>query len=199
MVVVELKKLHFVFTVGTFQWIIAKRNEDGSTPLVKTAKNMVFFSGNRTMEAFVNRTMTGINTAVPDHFKMLFRDMPDQAFYEIHGRECFFDIFFVFVAMVVEGDKFSIVLINAGCGYHGSTEIAADVLYHSFRIAFVGFCIDIKSMLVFRVTSSFDLLKRGTKFAFHFIKQSSAKSISKICVIKVGNMAPETIVTVSTF
>lgn len=170
MVVVELKKLHFVFAVGAFQWIIAKRREDGSSPLIKTAKNMVFFSGNSTIEMFINSTMTGINTAVPDHLKMFFGDMSDQAFYEINRRECFFNIRFVFMAVVVEGDKFSIVFINAGCGYHGSTEIAADVLYHSFGIAFVGFCIDIKSMLVFRVTSSFDLLKRGIKFAFHFIK-----------------------------
>ena len=34
---------------------------------------------------------------------------------------------------------------------------------------------------------------------FHFVKQSGTKSISKVCIIKVRDMAPKTIIAVATF
>ena len=44
--------------------------------------------------------MPGIKPAIADHFKVLFRDMPDQTFDEIHCGNGFLDVFIIFMTVV---------------------------------------------------------------------------------------------------
>ena len=64
------------------------------------------------MEFFVNLTVAGIDAVVANHFVMLFGDVPDEPLYEFHHRDCFFDVLVIFMAVVVERDKVSIIFIN---------------------------------------------------------------------------------------
>ena len=86
MVVIEFQKLHFVIAFRTIQRVIAEREEDGSPPLSKTAVDLKFFFGNDTVQFRINLTVPCIQTAIADHFKMFFRDVTDETFYEIHDR-----------------------------------------------------------------------------------------------------------------
>lgn len=43
MVVIELKKLHFMITIRTMQRVITEGEEDASPPLSETAVDPVFF------------------------------------------------------------------------------------------------------------------------------------------------------------
>ena len=72
----------------------------------------MFFTGDGSVQLFVNLTVPGIKTAVSDHLVMLFRDMPDEALYEFHNRNGFFHVFVIFMAVIVESDKLSIIVIN---------------------------------------------------------------------------------------
>ena len=45
---------------------------------MKGSVKVVLFTGDSPMEIFVDLPVPGINTAVADHFIMLFRDMADQ-------------------------------------------------------------------------------------------------------------------------
>ena len=76
-IVVEFKKLHFVVTIRTLQRVISKRRKNSSTPLIETTKNMMFFFRYSPMQMFVNFTVARIDSAISDHFKVLFRDMSD--------------------------------------------------------------------------------------------------------------------------
>ena len=58
--------------------------------------------------------MTCIQISIADHFKVLFRDMTDQALDEIHGKDGFLDIFIIFMAVVVESDHIAIIVIDFG-------------------------------------------------------------------------------------
>ena len=82
MVEIEFKEYHFMMAVRAFQRIIAKRMQDGLPPAIKTAEFLVFFF----WYDVIQLTMSGIQTAVPDHLKMFFRDVADEAFYEVHDR-----------------------------------------------------------------------------------------------------------------
>ena len=93
-----------------------------------------------------------IKTAISNHFKVFFRDVSDEAFDEINGRDGFFYIFFVFMAIVMKSNEFTIVLINSGSGNNRATKITTDILDNVLRVAFVRFCIDIETMLVIRIT-----------------------------------------------
>ena len=50
MIVIELKKLHFVVTFRTIQWVITEGKENGSPPLSEAAVYPVFFFRNDTMQ-----------------------------------------------------------------------------------------------------------------------------------------------------
>lgn len=61
----------------TLQGVIAEGMKDGSTPSIETAEEMMLFTGDGTMEFFVDITVPGIEAAIPDHFKVFLRDMSD--------------------------------------------------------------------------------------------------------------------------
>ena len=103
------------------------------------------------------------------------------------------------MAVVMEGDKVTIIFINTGSGDDGSTKITANVFCDNFRIAFIGLCVDIETVFVVLIAGSLNLFERRTKFCFHFIQKSGAEGITKESVIKVVHIAPEAIITVSPF
>jgi hypothetical protein len=103
------------------------------------------------------------------------------------------------VAVIVESNGISIVPINPGCGYDGPAKIAANVFCNYFRIAKIGFGIDIEAMFVLTVTFRFYFFKRRANPAFQFIEKSSAERITEIVVVKMFYMAPEAVITVTTF
>ena len=80
--------------------------------MVKTSVNVALFTGNCTIEFFVAFPMACIKTAITDHFIMLFWDMPDKTLNEFHNRKRFFHILVIFVAVVVESNKVTIVFVN---------------------------------------------------------------------------------------
>lgn len=50
MIVIEFYKLHFVFTVRAFQWVVAEGTKNGSSLLIKTTEDRIFAA------AFLNCT-----------------------------------------------------------------------------------------------------------------------------------------------
>ena len=104
------------------------------------------------MKFFINLPVACINAAVADHFEMLFRDMADQTLYELHNRKGLFHIGVIFVAVVVKGDKVTIIAVNPGCGDNRPPQIASNVFYGSFWVTFIRLGIDIETVFVIPVT-----------------------------------------------
>lgn len=123
---------------------------------------------------------------------MFFRDVADETFYEIHNRQSFFHILFIFVTVIVESNGISVIPVNPGSGNYRSAKIAVDVFGHYFRIAEIWFCIDIEALFMLSVTFRFYLFERRFDPVFQFIEKS-------IVVVKVFHMTPETIITVASF
>lgn len=130
---------------------------------------------------------------------MLFRDMPDKALYEIHNRESFFYICVIFVAVIVERNSITIIVVNSGSGDYRSAKIAANIFGDHFGIAKVGFGIDIETVFMLGVAFCFYCFKGRTNPAFHFIEKSSTEGVAEIIVIKVFDMTPEAVITVAAF
>ena len=143
--------------------------------------------------------MPCIQTAIADHFKMFFRDVTDQTVYEIHNRQSFFHILFIFVTVIVESNGISVIPVNPGSSNYWPAKIAADVFSHYFRIAEIRFGIDIEALLMLSVTFRFHFFERRSNPVFQFIEKSRAESIAQIVVVKVFYMAPEAVITVATF
>lgn len=52
---------------------------------------------------------------------------------------------------------------------------------------------------MFPIAESLDLFERGTDPVFHFIKEGGAEGVTKESIVKVVDITPEAIVTVTTF
>ena len=150
------------------------------------------------MKFFINFPVPCINAAVADHFEMFFRDMPDETFYELHNRKRFFDIGVIFVAVVMESDKVAIIFVNPGGGNNRASQIAPNVFYGGFGVAFSWLGIDIETVFVIPVTTGLYFFERGTDPGFQFTQQGSAESIAEIGIVEVSGIAPETIIAVTT-
>ncbi len=150
------------------------------------------------MEFLVRLPVACINAAIADHFVMLFGDMLDETLYELHNRKGLFHIDVIFVAVVMEGDKVTIVVVNPGRGDDGPAQIASNVFYGGFGVAFIRLGIDIETVFVFPVTAGLHLFEGRADFFFHFIQQGSAESSAEVGIVEVIDIAPETIITVAT-
>ncbi len=151
------------------------------------------------MELFVNLPMAGIDTAITYHFIMLFRNMQDEPFYEINNRNVLFHIPVIFVPVVMESDKATIIFVNPGCGDNWTPEIAANIFDGCFWVAFVGLRIYVETFLMLPVTAGFDFFKGRSGHGFHFVKQGSAEGVTQEGIVEVADVPPETIITVSAF
>ena len=147
----------------------------------------------------INLTVSGIQAAISDHFKVFFWNMPDQTFDEIHNRESFFHICIIFVAVVVKCNSFSVIVVNPGCGDHGSSKIATDIFGDCFWVTEIGFCIDIEAVPVLAVAFRFYFFKRRPNPVFQFIEKGSAESLTEIVVVKMFYMTPVPIIAVPSF
>ena len=94
----------------------------------------------------------------------------------------------------MESNGISIIPIDPGCGYDGPAKITANVFSNYFRIAKIGFCIDIEALFVLSVTLRFYFFKRRSNPVFQLIEKSGTESITQIVVVKMFDMTPETII-----
>ena len=151
------------------------------------------------MELRINLTVSCIQAAIADHFKVFLRNVTDEAFDEIHNRKSFFHICFVFVAVIVERNGIPVIVVDSGCGDHRSAKIPSNVFGDHFGVAEIRFGVDIEAVFVLAVAFSLDLFKRRSNAAFQFIEKSSTESITEIVVVKVLHMTPEAVVTIAAF
>ncbi len=78
--------------------------------------------------------------------------MAGQTFDEIHSRDGFLHIFFIFVTAVVESNHTAIVAVDSGGGNRWPAKITSDIFDYCFRVTQIGSGINIESLFVVIVT-----------------------------------------------
>ena len=86
-----------------------------------------------------------INAVVADHFKVPVRDMYDQPFDKVNGRDAFCDCFMILMALIMERHTIPVIGINPGSGIDRSSRISADVFKGDIRRTQVRFGSNIKA------------------------------------------------------
>ena len=105
-----------------------------------------------------------INAVVADHFKVPVRDMYDQPFDKVNGRDAFCDCFMILMALIMERHTIPVIGINPGSGNDGPAQISADIFNSDIRGVWIGFGPDIKPIGMVFVNLVFKFLKRRSKF-----------------------------------
>lgn len=66
-----------------------------------------------TTELFIHLTVSGINAIITDHFEILFRDMLHEELDKLDGRDCFFNINVIFMAIVMKSDGIIFFIVTS--------------------------------------------------------------------------------------
>ncbi len=155
----------------------------------------MLFSGNSTVQLFVRAAVVRIKATVTYHFKVFFRNMPDEAPDKFHDRDGFLYIGVIFVAVVMECDIFPIIVINTGGCNYWPAKVTPNVFDNRFWVAFVWLCIDIEPVFVVSVAECLCFFEGRTDCGFHFIKERGAQE----SVVKMFYIFPEIAVAQPTF
>lgn len=151
----------------------------------------MFFFFDGSVQAFVRGAVSGIDPVVTDHFKILFRDVLSEAGDKIKGRNGFHDEFFIFMAVVMEGDRITIVRINPGSGDGGPAQITANIFDYVGRITTIGHGTDIETVFMVGINGGLHLFERMANTVMQFIQKCCLKGIAQKGIVKMLYMPPE--------
>lgn len=101
--------------------------------------------------------------------------------------------------MIVESDRITVIVIDPGSSDDRPAKITTDILSDYFGVTEIRFSIDIETMFMFAVTSCFYFFKRRPDPDFQFIEESGAESTAEIVIVKVPDMTPGAVITVTAF
>ena len=141
----------------------------------------------------------GIKPIVTGHFKIPLRDMLDEEFYEINGRDGLLDKNIVLMPVVVESDIIPVIGVDTGKCNDRAAQVAADIFDDGTRIGKGGLCIDIKAVLIFAVDKSLGLFKGGSDPFFHFRQQDRLESPAQVSIVEMFYSPPESFVREAAF
>lgn len=158
-----------MFAVWALKRIVPHSEKETLTPGIEIEENLVLGFGDSFIELIVNRSVPGIKTIVAGHLEILFRDMLNEQLNKINGRKSFLNERVIFMPIVMESYRLTIIGINPGKSNDRTAKIAADIVNDGFGIAEIGLGINVKSIFVLMVNGSFYLLKGGTDAFFQFI------------------------------
>ena len=101
--------------------------------------------------------------------------------------------------MIVESDRITVIVIDPGSSDDRPAKITTNILSDYFGVTENRFSIDIETMFMFAVTSCFYFFKRRPDPDFQFIEESGAESTAEIVIVKVPDMTPGAVITVTAF
>ena len=101
--------------------------------------------------------------------------------------------------MIVESDRITVIVIDPGSSDDRPAKITTNILSDYFGVTENRFSIDIESMFMFAVTSCCYFFKRRPDPDFQFIEESGAESTAEIVIVKVPDMTPGAVITVTAF
>lgn len=144
-------------------------------------------------------SVPGIKPIVTGHFKIPFRDMLDEEFYETNGRDCLLNKNIVLMSVVVESDIIPVIGVDTGKCNGRAAQVAADIFDDGTRIGKGGLCIGIKAVLIFAVDKSLGLFKGGSDPFFHFTQQGRLESPAQVSIVEMFYSLPESFVRKAAF
>ena len=140
-----------------------------------------------------------IDSVITKHFKVLFRDMYNQSFYEIKSRNTFGDSLIIFVSGVMKSNIISVIVIDArSCNYR-SAKISADVFDGNIRFTKIRLSTNVETIGMFRVHFVFDFTKRFADFVGQLFEKNFAKRITEETKIKVFTRTPDSMIASTAF
>ena len=110
-----------------------------------------------------------INAVVANHFKVFIRDMYNQPFDKVNGRDTFCNGFMILMTLITESHKIPIIGINPGGGNNRSSKVSADIFNGDIRRTQVRLGPDIKSIRMVFVDLIFKAFKGIAQFRREFI------------------------------
>ena len=88
--------------------------------------------------------------------------MLDKTFYEFKNGDGLFYILVILMTVVMEGNSFAIIFVNAGSSNDWTSKITSYIFSDYLWFTFVGFSMDIEAVFMIFVNGGFNPFKRWT-------------------------------------
>ena len=182
-------------TARTTKRIRREGDKKGESPTSEGTKKSVFGRVNGRDKASVlnsrRKSDRGIIDAiVANHFKMLVRDMDNEALNKFNGGNSFDNEFVILMPVVMKCNMRAGVRIDTGSSNNGSAKIASNILGNDRRIAVVGLGVNVESLAMILVDVRFDFLERIAEFIMETIKQSGTEGFAQESIVEVFDAFP---------
>lgn len=111
----------------------------------------------------------GVKTVITEHFEVLIRDMTNKFFDKFGGRDGLGNKLIIFMAIVMESNILTVVIVNSRHGNNRTTKITGDVFDDFFGVRKSRFGIDIETVRTVFVAKSLHFFEGRTKVVFKFV------------------------------
>lgn len=170
MFVVQFQETHFCFAAGALQGVIPHGEQEAFAPGVEVKDDSVLGLVDCFMQFFINLPVPGVKAVISGHFEIFFRDVLYQQFDEFDGRKGYRNKAVIFMPVIVEAYGVAVIGIDPGKGDDRATKVAANIFDDGFRVAEIGFGINIKTVFVFLINLRLCLFKRRADTLFQFVQ-----------------------------
>lgn len=189
----KTKDLHRRTADRTSNGIIAEGRQDSQSPTGKRAKRLVFLFRDSPANTSIGLAMPSIETVVADHLEMFFRDVSDEPFDKVHGRDGFMDKAVILVSVVMKGNSVGslVIGVNAGSSNNGTAEVTANVFEDGGRITFVAFGVNVEAVFGVAVNGGFQVLEFRREPFLEKIQENSLEGLAEESIVEVRDGTPE--------
>ena len=140
-----------------------------------------------------------IDTVITQHFKVLFGDVNNESFDEVHSRDAFRNRKVIFVPGIVESHEVSVIVINTGSGNDRTAQISADVFDGNIGSAEIGFCSHIETFRMKSIHVVFNFAKGRSQSKGKLIQKDFAECIAEKSIVEMLDRTPRSDVTGTAF
>ena len=113
MIMIDFENSHQVAAAGAFERVITEGKTNRQPPFRVTKDKPFAFWGDGEMKMLCLFIMSGIKAVIPNHLKMFIGNVANDTFDKINGGNSFRNEFIIFMAVVMKGDEFAVIVIDS--------------------------------------------------------------------------------------
>jgi hypothetical protein len=140
-----------------------------------------------------------VNAVIADHFEMFIGDVDDKFFDKVSGSQGFGYEMVIFMPVVMKRNRMAVIMINAGGGDNGPSQISADVFDQFFWVGQSRFGVDVEAVGAIFVNVGFNLFEGFTEMLFHMVQEGGAERTAEEGVIEMLDCTPNSLVAGAAF
>ena len=113
MIMIDFEDGHQIAAAGAFERVITEGKTNREPPFRGTKDKLLASGRDGEVKMLCIFIVSGIKAVISNHLKMFIGDVANDTFDEINDGDCFRNKLFIFMAVVVKGNEFAVIVIDS--------------------------------------------------------------------------------------